>query len=153
MKMPGPWSLVLRLSVVAVGFSVFGSLPAPAAEEVVLDRSIRDYKLPEQIEWKGREGAAQTATVFGDPSKPGLYIQLLKRPPNNWSAPHKHDHDRLITVIEGTMWIGTGDSYDKDKTVGLHKGAFCRDLANQTHYDGSKDEPLTIEIVGIVPPK
>lgn len=151
MTIPGPCSLVLRLAVVAAGFSFL--TPLPAAEEVVLDRAARDYKLPDQIQWRGREGSSQSATLFGDPSKPGLYVQLLKRPPNNWSAPHKHDHDRLITVLEGTMWIGTGSDYDKEKTVPLHKGAFVRDIAEQTHYDGSKDDGLTIEIVGIVPPK
>jgi hypothetical protein len=151
MKMLGLGRFALRLLAVAVGFCSFASLPA--AEEVALDRASRDYKLPDQIQWRGREGAAQTATLVGDPSKPGLYVQLLKRPPNNWSAPHKHDHDRFITVLEGTMWIGTGTDYDKEKTVGLHKGGFVRDIANQMHYDGSKDDGLTIEVVGVAPPK
>jgi hypothetical protein len=122
------------------------------AEAVTLDRNSRDYKLPDQIEWKGRPGSGnQSAILFGDPSKPGLYVQLLKRGPNNWSQPHSHPNDRFITVLAGTMWIGTGNKFDPENTVPLKPGGFVRDIANQTHFDGSKADGLTIEIVGIGP--
>jgi len=52
------------------------------ADAPEIDRAARDYRMPDQIEWKGRPGSAnQTATLFGDPSKPGLLVQLLKRGP------------------------------------------------------------------------
>jgi len=122
------------------------------AEAVTLDRNSRDYKLSDQIEWKGRPGSGnQSAILFGDPSKPGLYVQLLKRGPNNWSQPHSHPNDRFITVLAGTMWIGTGNKFDPEKTVPLKPGSFVRDIANQTHFDGSKADGLTIEIVGMGP--
>jgi hypothetical protein len=122
------------------------------AEAVTLDRNSRDYKLSDQIEWKGRPGSGnQSAILFGDPSKPGLYVQLLKRGPNNWSQPHSHPNDRFITVLAGTMWIGTGNKFDPENTVPLKPGSFVRDIANQTHFDGSKADGLTIEIVGMGP--
>jgi hypothetical protein len=123
-----------------------------AAEAVTLDRNSRDYKLSDQIEWKGRPGSGnQSAILFGDPSKPGLYVQLLKRGPNNWSQPHSHPNDRFVTVLAGTMWIGTGNKFDPENTVPLKPGSYVRDIANQTHFDGSKADGLTIEIVGIGP--
>ena len=43
------------------------------AEAVTIDRNAREFKTPDQIEWKSRPGSAsQSATLFGDPSKPGL---------------------------------------------------------------------------------
>src|SRR4029077_19471008 len=49
------------------------------ADIVSIDRHARDFKLPDQVDWKSRPGSAsQTAVLFGDPSKPGLYVQLLK---------------------------------------------------------------------------
>lgn len=76
------------------------------------------------IEWKGRPGSGnQSAILFGDPSKPGLYVQLLKRGPNNWSQPHSHPNDRFITVLAGTMWIGTGAKFDPENTVPLKPGS------------------------------
>jgi hypothetical protein len=122
------------------------------ADAATIDRNARDYKLADQIEWKGRPGSGnQSAILFGDPSKPGLYVQLLKRGPNNWSQPHSHPNDRFITVLAGTMWIGTGNKFDPENTVPLKPGSYVRDIANQTHFDGSKADGLTIEIVGIGP--
>jgi hypothetical protein len=122
------------------------------ADTVTIDRNAREYKLPDQIEWKGRPGTgSQSATLVGDPSKPGLYVQLLRRDPNNWSRPHSHPNDRFITVLAGTMWIGTGTKFDPDNTIPLKAGSYVRDIGNQTHFDGSKADGLTIEIVGIGP--
>ncbi len=127
-------------------------MAAYGAETFTIDRNARDYKLPEDIQWKGRAGSgSQSATLFGDPSKPGLYVQLLKRGPNNWTHPHSHPNDRFITVLAGTMWIGTGTKFDPDNTIALKPGSFVRDIGNQVHFDGSKEDGMTIEIVGMGP--
>jgi len=122
------------------------------AEVVTFDRNSRDYKLSDQSDWKDRPGSGnQSAILFGDPSRPGLYVQLLKRGPNNWSQPHSHPNDRFSTVLAGTMWIGTGNKFDPENTVPFKPENYVRDIANQTHFDGSKADGLTIEIVGIGP--
>jgi len=54
-------------------------------------------------------------------------------------------------VIDGTMWIGTGPSGDKTRTVGVPKGGFIRDIAQGVHYDGSGGDPLWIQIAGVGP--
>ena len=125
-------------------------LAAYGAETVTIDRNARDYKLPEDIPWRGRNGT-ESATLFGDPSKPGLYVQLLKRGPNNWTQPHSHPNDRFITVLSGTFWMGTGSKYDQENTVALKAGGFVRDVGNQLHYDGTKEDGAIIEIVGMGP--
>jgi len=50
-----------------------------------------------------------------------------------------------------TMYLGTGTVLDQNKTVGLPKFGFVRDLAQGVHYDGTKDEDLWIEIAGMGP--
>ena len=126
--------------------AVYGS------ENVTIDRTMRDFKTPQEFEWKSRSGStSQTATLFGDPAKPGLYVQLLKRGPDDWSQPHMHPNDRFIAVLAGTMKIGTGAKFDKDHTVSLGPGSVIRDIANQIHYDGTGPEGLTIEITGMGP--
>ena len=131
---------------------VMNVFAAYGADAATIDRNARDYKLADQIDWKGRPASGnQSAILFGDPSKPGLYVQLLKRGPNNWSQPHSHPNDRFITVLAGTMWIGTGAKFDPENTVPLKAGSYVRDIANQMHFDGSKADGLTIEIVGMGP--
>jgi hypothetical protein len=127
-------------------------MAAYGAEAVTIDPNAREFKLLDQVQWKGRPGSPnQTAILFGDPSKPGFYVQLLKRGPNDWSQPHSHANDRFITVLAGTMWIGTGSRLDPDNTVALKPGSYLRDIANQVHFDGTKADGVTIEIVGMGP--
>ena len=114
------------------------------ADAVTIDRKARDFKLPDQFEWKDRPGSAsKTATLFGDPSKAGLYVQITKRGPNEWSQPHSHPNERFITVLAGTFLIGTGEKFDKNNTVAVGPGGVIHDIPNQMHYDGTGPEGAT----------
>ena len=119
--------MLRRASAIVLGLVALVFLPhrsVQGAEAVTLDRASRMYQAPDQIVWKTGNNGSQSASLLGDPSKPGLYVQLLKRPANNWSTPHMHNHDRVITVLEGTFWIGTGPTLDKEKTVAMPKAAW-----------------------------
>ena len=79
---------VLRRSIVLLAICV--SISVAAQAPVTLDRSIRDYKLPSEIPWVERNGTG-SLTLYGDASKPGgIYVSLLRRPFDNWSAAHTH---------------------------------------------------------------
>jgi hypothetical protein len=79
-------------------------VPVAAQAPVELDRSIRDYKLPSEIPWVVRNGSS-SLTLYGDASKPGgIYVSLLRRPYDNWSAPHTHTSERY--VAQGRFKIG-----------------------------------------------
>jgi len=68
--------------------------------------------------------------------------------PGHMSRPHFHPNDRMITVISGTWWIGTGPRFDPESTVPMPAGSFVTHFAKQIHYDGAKDTEAVIEIVG-----
>ena len=122
------------------------------ADAATIDRNARDFKLPDQFEWKDRPGSAsKTAAVFGDPAKPGLYVELLKRGPDDWSQPHSHPNERFITVLAGTFLIGTGAKFDKNNTVAVGPGGVIHDIANQMHYDGTGPEGATLEFIAMGP--
>ena len=93
----------------------------------------------------------ESFVLYGDSSKPGIYLQYQRRAPNNWSRPHYHPIDRVVMVLGGTMWIGTGPSGAQAGTVGVPKGGFIRDIAPGVHYDGSRDDGLWIQIAGVGP--
>ena len=49
-------------------------------------------------------------------------------------------------------WAPTGDGhYDPDKTYPLPAGSFGIDMPGQIHWDGAKDEPVVLELMGIGP--
>ncbi|MGB7023954.1 MAG: cupin domain-containing protein [Candidatus Acidiferrales bacterium] len=106
------------------------------------------YTLPSQIHWTDDPIGAKTAVLAGDPSKPGLYVMLVKWTPHHMSHPHWHPNDRFITVLSGTWWVATGTKFDPDATVPMPAGTFVKHFAKQVHYDGAKDEEAVLEIVG-----
>jgi hypothetical protein len=122
-------------------------VPGRAAQP---DPKAVSFTLPDKIEWKIGDNS-DTATVQGDPSKPGIYVQLLKWHPNKMSRPHFHSMERYITVLSGTWWIGTGTKYDPASTYPVPAGTYVVDRANGIHYDGAKDTECVLEIVGMGP--
>lgn len=125
-----------------------GSTQTPAPSPKDLDPKVLAYKLPDQIVWKDDAIGAKTAVLQGDPSKPGIYVMLIKWTPHHMSHPHWHPHDRFITVISGTWWVGAGPKFDPDKTVPFPAGSFITHFGKQIHYDGAKDSEAVLEIVG-----
>jgi hypothetical protein len=145
------WAGMVALAIV-VSLSVFVRLgaakPKALPNRADIDPTAVTYKLPDQIKWMGNPDVAQTAVLHGDPSKPGLYVILIKWAPHHFSHPHFHPNDRYITVLSGTWWVGTGTKYNPDSTVPMPVGSYVVDLAKQVHFDGAKDVPAVLEIVG-----
>ena len=89
--------------------------------------------------------------VYGDPSKAGVYVIRAKFSPGVMSMPHTHPEDRLVTVIRGTWWSGTGPDFTPDKTVGMQPGAFMLHPAGEAHFDGAKDQEVVVQLIGVGP--
>src|SRR5215470_5425059 len=94
--------------------------------------------------------------IFGDTSKPGMYVTRTRFGPGLGSRPHYHDQDRYITVIKGTWWVSLGseaDVYNPEKMVPVKPGSFIYEPANGHHYDMAKDEEVIVQIIGMGPVK
>jgi quercetin dioxygenase-like cupin family protein len=105
---------------------------------------------PEDVKWTTNptELGVQRAVVYGDPSKPGIYVIRIKFPPGVMSKPHFHREDRHVQVLQGTWYTGTGSVWAPDKTVGLKAGSYMLHPGGETHFDGAKDEEVTLQIIG-----
>jgi hypothetical protein len=127
--------------------SAFLLVPGRAAEP---DPKILSFTLPDKINWKKGE-ASDTVTLQGDPSKPGVYIQLIKWHPGHMSRPHTHSMERYIWVISGTWWVGWGPKYDPASTYPMPAGSYVVDHPNEIHYDGAKEGDALLYMVGMGP--
>jgi quercetin dioxygenase-like cupin family protein len=140
------WRRSVAHSVVALVLT-FGL--ARAAE---LNPAAVVYQLPDQIKWKAPFGVVpgvENAVLAGDPTQPGLYVVMVKwLAGRHFSHPHFHPHDRYITVLKGTWWVGTGSKFDPDATVPMPAGTFVTHYGGQIHFDGAKDEDAILLIVG-----
>jgi hypothetical protein len=133
-------------SLSAVGLILSGGL----AHAVEFNPAAVTYNLPHQIQWSALNPAGvQAATLVGDPSKEGLYVQLVKWTAGNYFSPsHFHPHDRFITVLKGTWWVGTGTKFDPYATVPMPPGTFVTHYGQEVHFDGARDEDAILLIVG-----
>ncbi len=121
----------------------------PAASSADLDPKAVIFKLPDQIQWTENAASGNAnAVVYGDPSKPGPYIVLVKWHAGHMSHPHFHPNDRFITVISGTWWVGTGTKFSPEDTVPMPAGSFVTHFGKQVHYDGAKEGDTVLQIVG-----
>lgn len=142
-------SIRARLAMAAVALTAtFGTVSFAHA---ALDPAALSVIPFDKLEFKGKDGAPQTAAVFGDSTKPEMYGVVIKWPPHTGSRPHSHPNARYITVLSGTWWVNTGAKYSPDTMVPMKPGAFIVHHPNQIHYDGTKDDPAMIYIVGMGP--
>lgn len=135
------------LGAVALGLLLCG----PSADAVELNPAAITIKLPAQIPWSPVNAlGGQQAVLQGDPGKEGFYAVMVKwTKGNHFSRPHFHPHDRYITVLSGTWWVGTGDHFDPDNgSVPVPAGSFVVHTGKQVHWDGAKDEDAVLLIVG-----
>ena len=106
------------------------------------------------IPWKGGEGS-QSAALFGDPSKPGIYGVLIRWMPGHNSTPHSHSTPRYAYVVSGTWWVSSSTHYDPSKMYPAPAGTYVTDIPNTIHWDGAKAEtgPAILMLVGEGPVK
>jgi quercetin dioxygenase-like cupin family protein len=93
----------------------------------------------------------QQANLYGDPTKPGLYVIRLRFPKGVMSHPHSHPDDRMSVVLKGTWWTSTSQNFDPSTAVPVPVGGYMLHPKGEVHYDGSKDEEVILQMVGFGP--
>jgi len=137
-------ALTLGLSI------LFGSTTAGAADADEETISIVDT---DRMQWRDYPGlpGVKFVVLAGDPSKPGLYVIRARFAPHTMSRPHWHPEARYVTVLKGTWWAGTGETFDPDGTTPIAAGGFAIHAPGKVHFDGAKDEEVIVQITGMGP--
>lgn len=123
----------------AVPIHTIGPVPDPKHIQFIL---------PEDIPWKGAEGGNQTWNIFGSPTEPGPYLQLMKWWPGAYSGPHMHPNTRNMLVVSGTWWVSTSTTQDKTQTYPLTAGTIVTEPGYTYHWDGARNEPAVLLVWG-----
>ena len=100
---------------------------------------------PADIEWGDAPpifppGATKFAVLSGDPGKPGLFTARIKMPDGYKIPAHWHPTAEYVTVLSGTLYMGTGDKLDESKGHAMQAGSFGVVGAKLHHYVWSKGE-------------
>src|SRR5437879_4633191 len=101
--------LLAGLAAGALGAAALAAAPAVIPDMSTLNPAALKAIIPSKIPWTAAAGLNGTegATLVGDPSKPGFYVQMNRFHAGNFSHPHYHVNDRYIMVISGTWWVST----------------------------------------------
>jgi hypothetical protein len=110
--------------------------------------------LPNEIPWKDASSSllpgAKMAVLDGDPTKDGPFCMRLKFPDGYSVMPHWHPRTERVTVIQGTLNIGFGDTFDKDRTHALPSGTYGYWTPGVRHYAWMGGETI-LQLNGIGP--
>ena len=105
----------------------------------------------EQVRWftpSYYKDGRQRAQLFGDSSQGGAWVDRVKMPAAMRVLAHTHPQDELITVIEGTWYVGEGERFDVAKLKGYPAGSFIVIPAGTPHFVATKDGPVVVQLSG-----
>jgi hypothetical protein len=134
-----------------LALSVFVTVLAAAVSGMPTDGAGFIRITPAEVHWQDIPGGhgAQQAILLGEPDKAGIYVIRAKFPPYVMDRPHWHPNARYVTVLEGTWYTGTGDTFDPARAVPLKPGSVMMHPAKAAPWDGSDSaETVIVQIVG-----
>ena len=137
----------MRKLMLALGLLLAGSATA-SAQEMRMPLNSDDVKwipVPNVF-----PAGAQIAVISGDPSKPGPYVVRLELPDGAKFGPHFHGDVENVTVLQGTLLVGVGDTADPSKMISLPAGSFVSVPMGLHHYAQAKGDTI-IQIHGMGP--
>jgi quercetin dioxygenase-like cupin family protein len=116
------------------------------------DTNTSVVRLPQDIVYKELPGAPQHVTIFGDSSKPGLYVDRIKFAPGMKVMPHWHpDSVRTVLVLSGTFYFAVGEQWDESLLRAYPAGTLYSEPARTPHYAWAKDGEVILQVTAIGP--
>ena len=106
---------------------------------------------PEQVRWftpSYYKDGRQRAQLLGDSSQGGVWVDRVKIPAGGRVLAHTHSHDEVVTVIEGTWYLGEGEKFDAAKLKGYPPGSFIIIPAGVPHFVAAKDVDVIVQLNG-----
>lgn len=109
---------------------------------------------PDRLKWTSTPIAPSNKIAWGVGSAEAagkFYVLFAKYPPGGKSMPHVHPDERIVTVLSGTFYLGSGPVFDEGKAKALGPGSVIAVPANAVHWGFAKDAEVTIQEVGVGP--
>lgn len=106
---------------------------------------------PAQVRWftppyytDGRE----RAQLLGDSSQGGMWIDRVKMPAGARVLAHTHPQNEIVTVIEGTWYLGGGAKFSYENLKAYPAGSFIVIPAGKPHFVAAKDGTVIVQLNG-----
>jgi quercetin dioxygenase-like cupin family protein len=90
----------------------------------------------------------ERAQLLGDSSQGGAWVDRVKMPAGKRVLAHTHPQDELVTVIEGTWYLGEGTKFTLTNLKGYPAGSFIVIPAGVPHFVAAKEGAVIIQLNG-----
>ena len=95
--------------------------------------------------------AQDVEILYGDPDKPGEpFVMRIRELAGGVIPPHKHPVDEHITVVQGTVYFGVGDKFDRAAMTELKTGSYAFIPKGSTMFGYTPDAAI-VQVHGIGP--
>jgi quercetin dioxygenase-like cupin family protein len=113
--------------------------PTPASKKASASPMAKHVVIPpSDIKWEDAPPSlppgAKVAVLYGDPAKSGPFTLRAKAPDGYKVPAHWHPTTEYVTVLSGTLYMGTGDKLDESKGSELKAGGFSSMPAKMRHF-------------------
>ena len=118
------------------------------------DQDVFRSVLPEDVDWEPFAPfppSARLAVLVGHPTKPGPYVIRVKVPSDVKLMPHRHQEDRVYTVISGVFYIGRGDRFDEEKLEAYPPGSIVVLPGDTPHFHWAQSGEYVTQVTAIGP--
>lgn len=128
------------MAFTVIAAAVFtGGLAMADEVRVVRMGSVTGYRLLDLLWDNGPFPGSKIAVLAGDPAA-GVHHNYLKLPDGAIIAPHWHSTDEYVTVVQGTVLVGYGETIDEKSMRLFGPGGFIHVPAKTPHYARAKGE-------------
>ena len=106
---------------------------------------------PDEVRWftpTFYNDGRQRAQLFGDSSQGGEWIDRVKIPGGARVLAHTHAQDELVTVIDGTWFLGEGVKFDAAKLRAYPRGSFIVIHAGVPHFVAAERGAVVVLLSG-----
>jgi quercetin dioxygenase-like cupin family protein len=89
----------------------------------------------------------QSATLVGDINQKGTYVLRNRFPPDFILPPHKHAENRIVTVLEGTVYFGYTKDFDPSQTKAYGPGSLFVEHKGDWHLLMTQKEGAVVQVI------
>ena len=119
-----------------------------------LDQAVFGSVLSEDVDWEPFPSfppSARLAVVVDDPAQPAPYVVRVKLPAGVKLMPHRHQEDRVYTVMSGVFYIGLGEHFDAGKLQAYPPGAVVVLPGGTPHFHWARSGEYVTQVTAFGP--
>jgi len=131
----------------AVSAAMFLAAPIARAEDAA-----PKFIDPATLQFAPTPVGVAVAPVVGTAAQPGgIYVVFAKYAAGVKSVPHTHPDQRVVTVLSGVFYAGSGPEFDEKSAKALPAGSVFVVPANVVHWGFARDEAVLLQETGVGP--